>query len=195
MLKGKIIKGDIQAGTKLVENEIAAQFNISRTPVREAINRLKAEGLATANPRKSVIVEEFNDKDIGHICKLRAALEKLALESALENWTDTDTQFLKEAAEKAWVAYLEGKTEVSYEFDNMFHLYIAERSENKFLLSTLKGIIDYIQLSRYRGCITKEHVSTSMKEHMDIVSAFKEKSFDKIWDLLCRHIHRALKKE
>ena len=78
ILKERIIKGDLKPGEKLSENKIAEQLGVSRTPVREALQKLAAEGFVKVNPNLGMMVVGFSLEDIQEALQIRRALEGLA---------------------------------------------------------------------------------------------------------------------
>ena len=73
VLKEAIIKGFLEPGTKLLENKIATQMGVSRTPVREAIRKLAAEGLIKIAPNQTLIVTEVSLEDVKEVLQIRGA--------------------------------------------------------------------------------------------------------------------------
>ncbi|MGQ9629245.1 MAG: GntR family transcriptional regulator [bacterium] len=191
ILKDRIIRGELEHGTRLIEEDIAREFGVSRTPVREAINRLKASGLVNALPRRSVYVAKLTPQDITDISDLREVLERFAAELALPNWGEEDTRNLNEIAERCLSALAEGDIALCFELDSQFHQYIAKRSGNRYLLSVLEGLDDYIQFARWLGCDRKEIIEKSLLEHRKIVSALSKQNVDGALKLMSRHIQRA----
>lgn len=89
-IRDLIISGKLEAGRKLVEEELAEQFNVSRTPVREALRKLEIEGLVQYQPRRGVVVTGFSRDDVDEIYAARAVLEGLAARLAAERATDAE---------------------------------------------------------------------------------------------------------
>src|SRR5512138_3094420 len=83
-LREKILSGDLPAGSRLKEQEIAAQLGISRTPVREALARLELEGFIKSSPRRGAIVCQLELDEIDEIYEIRAALEHMVAKRACQ---------------------------------------------------------------------------------------------------------------
>ena len=77
-MKTRIIEGDVKEGFKLLENKIAEQLGVSRTPVREALRELAAEEFVKMNPNQGVVVSNASVKDIQEVLQIRGVLEGLA---------------------------------------------------------------------------------------------------------------------
>jgi len=77
-LKTEIIKGSLKPGTKLSEGKIAEQMGVSRTPIREALRELAAEGFVKINPNQGVVVSNASIEDVQEVLQIRGVLEGLA---------------------------------------------------------------------------------------------------------------------
>lgn len=91
-LRRGILDGSLEAGSRLVQSEVAAALGVSTTPVREALRDLAFEGLVTLDDYHGAMVQEPNLADIREIYKLRIVLEPLAIRESLENLTDAELQ-------------------------------------------------------------------------------------------------------
>ena len=99
VLRVRIITGDYGMGEKLIENKIATELKVSRTPVREAFKQLAKEGLIRYVPNKGCFAKGFSQKDMRDIYTVRNAVEQLAVEWAIKNATDESIDKLKEQLE------------------------------------------------------------------------------------------------
>lgn len=77
-MKESIIKGFLEPGTKLLENKIAEEMQVSRTPVREAMQKLVAEGFVKTTPNQTMVVTEVSPEDVKEVLQIRGVLEGLA---------------------------------------------------------------------------------------------------------------------
>ena len=81
LVRGKIITQELKPGSKIIEEELAKEMGVSRTPLKIALDRLDKEGLVEIISRKGTYVKEFSAKDIKDIYELRRVLEEFAVES------------------------------------------------------------------------------------------------------------------
>jgi DNA-binding GntR family transcriptional regulator len=93
-----VVAGTLAPGSKVTEEQIAADFGVSRTPVREAIKRLAELGVLVVHPRCGLEVVSFDAEDLKQIGELREELEVFALRLALPRLTDRDYQTLEQIA-------------------------------------------------------------------------------------------------
>ncbi len=145
-IRHMILTGEMRSGDKLLENQLAAAIGVSRTPVREALNRLNAEGLVVLERYRRGIVADFSLNDAMEIFRLRAILEGHAAGRAATRISDTDLSRLQELervmetqfAELGWNEHLEGFDKLNAEF----HAVIAAAAESprleKILASSLE---------------------------------------------------------
>lgn len=100
-LRRAILSGDFTAGTLFSDGEVAKAFDVSRTPVREAVQKLETEGLIVRIPQKGNIVQGLSIKDVAHIYSIRKALEALAIRYAVRKITTEELGSMKNVLEKA----------------------------------------------------------------------------------------------
>jgi DNA-binding GntR family transcriptional regulator len=100
MLRAQILDGSLKPGTRLMQEDIARQFGLSRVPLREAIRKLEGERLVVVVPRRGVTVPDLSDEDLIDIYVIRIQLEPLAFRRAVEVVTDADIAQMQERTEQ-----------------------------------------------------------------------------------------------
>jgi DNA-binding GntR family transcriptional regulator len=135
-LREAILTGRYAPGTRLVQEEIADQFGISRIPLREALRRLEGEGLVVISPNRGAIVRPLGPKDVVDLFDLRLALESLALRRAAERYADLRESTKRRAAE-ARRAIASRSLTALFRLDRDFHADIAAASGNQHLVAAL----------------------------------------------------------
>lgn len=187
-LRKAIITGEIKPGERLMEVAIAEQMGVSRTPVREAIRRLEAEGLVTMVPRKGTHVSELSSKDIIDVLEVRGALDKLATGLAAKRIKPQQLRAL-ESIHKQYIAFVEKENiEGAVRKDIEFHDAIYAASGNSRLigvLSTFKEHIYRFRVIYLRDMDIAEHVE---QEHRQILDALKEGNEQLAAELAEKHI-------
>jgi DNA-binding GntR family transcriptional regulator len=96
-VRERIINGELTAGTRIDQDALAAEFGVSRMPVREALRQLDAEGFVTLVPHRGAIVSQLGSAEVEEIYEMRAVLEGLACRLALPSLTATDLKGIREA--------------------------------------------------------------------------------------------------
>ena len=97
-LKSKIIEGDLDFGSRLHIRDLAEEFGVSSTPIREALNRLSESGLAEITAHKGVFVVNPSEQDVKELCKARLCLELCMAEAVIQNVTPKEIEMLCELA-------------------------------------------------------------------------------------------------
>jgi DNA-binding GntR family transcriptional regulator len=168
-IKQKILSGEIKGGSKIAEEKLAADFGVSRTPIREALRRLDEYGLIAIRPRRFAEVLQMTHEEVAHLTAVRIALERLAVELFIRKALKDDITALGEAAEAC--RKCESETDVGgfYEKDSYFHLEIAGRSGNPFLYGALEKLDAKVQLSRLVKPLNPQNIKAAMDEHEEIL--------------------------
>ena len=121
ILRSRIINGEYAIGEKLVENKIAEELKVSRTPVREAFKQLTKENLIEYVPNKGCFAKGFEQNDLQDIYAVRIAVEQLAVEWAIKNKTEEDMARLKEQLEVMSLYTANGMVEKLIQADEEFN--------------------------------------------------------------------------
>src|SRR5262249_23406110 len=191
-VKERILSQDIEIGTRLQDEGLAAQLGVSRTPVREALMRLHRDGLVDIIPRSGTRVRSFTDSDIDEIYDLRIVLESLAVRKATPRLTDQTIAHLRELHEKAETALAGGNFRPALEFDREMHASIIDACGNRRLQHFMAIINDYVTLFRNRGARTPFHRGFTYR-HREIIRARERRDQEAASQALAEHIEIARK--
>ena len=190
-IKEAIIKGHFKPGEKLVEQTLAQEMGVSRTPVREAIRRLEAEGFVVSIPRKGVVVSRADKEEIVQLYSIRAELEGLAARWAIENADEDDMRKLDEAISRMEETAASGDLDGVVQSNALFHDAIAQASKSRILCTLLKTLQDNIQRFRFQSLHLPRRPEAALAEHKEIVAAIKEKKTEEADRLLKEHLQNA----
>ncbi len=165
ILKAQITKGIFVPGEEILIDQITKRLNTSKTPIREALNRLKGEGLVLETNRGRMSVIELSSEEIAHLCDLRAALETLALKWGFKNIPRETLQENLRMLKQAKKDLEKGDSESFRKADAILHDLIVTSAGNKWLvqvISQLGNLIEmtkniYTSLERYRECL-QDHI-------------------------------------
>lgn len=191
-LKELILEGDFKAGDRLIERELATKLGISRTPIREALFRLESQGFVKTVPRKGVVVSNISENEVIEVFTILASLEVLAVKLASQRM-DTETQ--KELDQKIQeLMKLEEQAEEDFNFEHIqMNRLINKASKSPKLLEILSGLIDYIHMAANMGYETPGRRKVSLKEHIDIMKALRDKDTEIAEYLMRIHIENSKK--
>ena len=171
-LRESIVNGDYPAGEPLIETTLAAQFSVSRTPIREALRRLEQDGLVERGSR-GMHVRSRSPEEILEIYEVRVTLEVAAARAAAERRTPLDLARLEQIHQ----AMLAASTEDSERLANTnrkFHEIIWSMSHNATLIDLLTRL--YAHLIRYRETTLtfQDRWQAVLKEHAQLIEAIKD---------------------
>jgi DNA-binding GntR family transcriptional regulator len=193
-LHDAIIDGRLEAGQWLRQETLAQELGVSQMPVREALKRLVAEGLAVRIPYKGVKVVEFSPEDIVDICTLRLVLEGLAVRLATPLITTKELERLKEILRE-----LEGYTSQEQiarrrQLNAEFHLCISQASGRQYLVRLLETLWRWFpSVILYEGTLRQEELlpdrmDREIREHWAILEALERRDAQQAEEETRRHI-------
>lgn len=192
-LRSAIIRGVLQPGERLMENELAVQMGVSRTPVREAIRKLELEGFVKIIPRKGTYVAELSSQDVQEIYEIRAALESLACGLAAERATKHEIaameQYLLEENDYLLLEdiFLTVKTDVG------LHELIYQATRNEKIMDIMCNLKEQLYRLRSTSIVLPGRKEKSLMEHREIVQAIAARKIELARRLGREHIVHAQK--
>ena len=183
-IRTAILSGELSNSERLVEEDLAVSLGISRTPVREALRRLAAEGLVDVSPNRGARVAEWDDHDLREIFDLRSILESHACELATPRASAAEIEFLENICEEMEAL---AKTDLSSEQrlpalaakNRIFHGKIIEMSNSSRLGLLIETLIHVPIVMQTYKVYSPEALERSLRHHREIVNAMK--AGDEVW--------------
>lgn len=173
-LRNAIVNGDLRPGERLMEVYLAEQMGVSRTPVREAIRRLEADGLVTMEPRRGTRVAEISVKDIVDVLEVRSTLDRMATGLAAKRIQPQQIRAL-EAVHKQYAAHvLKENIEGAIKKDIEFHDLIYQASGNPRLVAVAAGLREHIYRFRVMYLRDMTKAADVETEHAGILNSLKQ---------------------
>jgi DNA-binding GntR family transcriptional regulator len=191
-IKKTIFNGGYKPGDRLYEAQIAKQYGISRSPVREAIRVLINEGLLIMDEKSQITVYKPTLQDVRNIYECRISLESTAVELTAERATTEQIEMLEQALKETESAIRMGEIEAIVACNARFHTLIIQFSGNERLMKLvedLNGLIYYYRVLNIQG---SDRAETILKGHIEIFKAIKEKNPEKASDRLKVHTQEDL---
>jgi len=189
-IRERILSGDLQAGQWLRESDLAQSIGVSRTPVREALRRLSAEGLVLHERNRGVQVQSWSTKDLDEIFGLRSLLEPWGASLAANRGT-IDLDYLTRITDDMEIATDQNKPDTVQltEVNNLFHRAILEASGNDHLCSLVTSIIQVPLVRRTFAYYKPESLRRSVAHHRELINALRAR--DALWAeaTMRAHIH------
>jgi len=180
IIRDKILRGEFALGSRLREDLLAEEISMSRTPVREAFNRLVADGLIINRARQGLYLIQPEDREIEEYIDIRISLEKLSVEKCIRNISTVQKETIHSNLQKFKEALDQDDFETCNSLDADFHMAIARIADNQKLLSLLKELSAFFQLARRTEKRTnpKEKNEQTFKEHSRIIEAILASDVD-----------------
>ena len=189
-VKTAIIGGDFQPGKRLIEEKLAANMATSRTPVREAIQKLEKEGLIFRLPRGGFAVKQVTEEELEEILGLRSVLEGYAAFLATSRITETELKQLDEIIAKEDACLKNLNVDEFIRLDGEFHDVLYKAAKNARLYGLLNDLRDYMY--RYRVIILhyQRKLHLAVQDHKEMLASMKAKSPRQVERLVRKHVSR-----
>ena len=171
ILREMIFSGELGSGQKLVQEELAKQLGVSRTPLIQAISKLSKDHLVEIIPRRGAYVRNISSKEILDAFSVRCAIEPLAAELAVQNAADSDIQQLEDICNKFDSAVEHGSESDIRNLDCAFHLEICRLSDNRFINDFMRTVIN----SALSFEFMIKQADESSREHRAILALLKDR--------------------
>lgn len=188
MILDAIDTGTYKPGDRLVENELAERFGVSRTPIREALQRLETQSLLTRDGR-SLIVASLDHSQLAELYVVRAELEGLAAYLAAQHAAPEEIRVLREMVEED--RQLLGNPSALSRANRRFHKQLHLASHNRYLVQQLDLVHRSMALLATTSLAAEGRSEDAISEHDAIVSAIEVRDQDAARAALRKHISRA----
>ncbi|HKU11739.1 MAG TPA: GntR family transcriptional regulator [Sinomonas sp.] len=139
-LRSRIFEGHYAPGTRLIERDLASEFNVSRLPVREALRMLAQEGLLAERASRGSVVAGLSEKDVDDLFDVRLSLEVLACRLAAQRATPEDIERLEALLDRATDALARGSINEAHRENSEFHDEVTRIADNGFLRTALEPL-------------------------------------------------------
>ena len=172
-----IITGVMKPGEKILDSELASYFNVSRTPVREALQLLQNQKLVCVIPGRTTVVA---DLDV-------AEFDALAAELACRNLTDAMLEELEQELQASAEANIKGDTAAIITHDTRFHELIIDAADNEYIAEISHMLVLHIQRIRYHFFHLPTMRRISASQHRGILDALRERDAQRAKTLMREH--------
>jgi DNA-binding GntR family transcriptional regulator len=183
--------GEFPPGARLIETELAERLGVSRTPVRQALGRLEAQGIVARDARGGLSVAALDYDQLGELYAVREMAESLAARLAARHASPTEIDLLKELIETDR-AHLGDPTALA-RGNKAFHLQLHRASHNRYLIQTLQNIGRASALVTGTTLTIPGRGPESIEEHAEIVEAIAARDEDRAEAAARRHVVNALR--
>jgi DNA-binding GntR family transcriptional regulator len=170
-LRQMLVEGRIPPGAKLNERELSKVLSVSRTPLREAIKMLAAEGLVELLPNRGAIAVELTEEDILNTFEVMAGLEAQSGELAAQRITDVELDEIKALHFEMMAAYTRRDLPAYYRLNSAIHSAINAAAKNPVLTATYNQVNARLQALRFRSNQDGEKWKSAVQEHELMIDA------------------------
>jgi DNA-binding GntR family transcriptional regulator len=191
-LKELITSNRLKPGVKLIHQELAERLQVSRTPVREALERLYQEGFVTRLPRRGFYVAEIDEDEARELYELREALEIYALRRTMARGIKAaDLRRLDSFNQNYKTLVRDDTTRERMLVDRDWHLTLASLADNRALLRSLEAVFERLILKIRTDGYRTVRGEEALREHVEMMKALREEDAARAEHLLAEHIQGA----
>jgi DNA-binding GntR family transcriptional regulator len=189
-IKNAIIGGEFEPGKRLIEEKLAEDMKTSRTPVREAIQKLEKEGLIYRLPRGGFAVKGVTEEEVDEVFGLRGILEGYAGFLATERMDEEEISALEEIITREEECLQDMNPDEFIRLDSEFHDALYKAAKNTRLYNLLHDLRDYMY--RYRVIIQRyqRKAHLAVQDHKEMIASIRNKNARQVEKLVRKHMTR-----
>ena len=187
-LREMIVEGVVAQGTRVNERLLCEELQISRTPLREALKYLAAEGLVELSPNRGATVTLLSPKEVAQVFEVLARLESLAGELAAARATDAEIAEIGQLHYEMAGCHAREDRPGYFRCNQAIHERISLAADNPVLYSTYNLLNTRVRRARFFANLTHERWQQSMREHVEIFKALEQRDAVKLGGLLEQHL-------
>jgi DNA-binding GntR family transcriptional regulator len=189
-LRGQIFARQLEPGTWIDETKLAAEYGISRTPLREALKVLAAEGLVAMKPRRGAYVAEMSRDDVRQVYHLLALLESDAAAEVARHAGAEQIERLRRLHER--LEKQARQRDAYFATNEQFHLALLEIAGNRWRTQIVADLRKVMKLNRHHSLFRQGRIADSLAEHRALMAAIAAREAAKAGRLMREHFARGL---
>ncbi|WP_368923458.1 GntR family transcriptional regulator [Comamonas aquatica] len=174
LIRQRIYSRELEPGSWIDEMKMAEAFGISRTPLREALKVLAAEGLVTMKVRRGAYVTEVSEKDLRDVYHLLSLLESDAAATVAEQATAAQLEQLQRLHQELEAAVADA--DQFFRVNEAFHMQLLALCDNRFLSQVVADLRKVMKLNRHQSLFKRGRIEDSLQEHAAIVQALTQRN-------------------
>ena len=189
-MRTMIIRGELPPGSQTKEIELSESLGVSRTPLREAMKMLAAEGLIELRPNRSARITDLETDGISELFEALAGIERVAAELAADRATSRDLQRLRTLQMRMEDHHRAGRLDDYFAINGEIHATIVRLARNTPLREAHETLLSRAERARYLALGAERRWSNSVAEHAAILKALEARDSAKAGQLLGMHVRR-----
>jgi DNA-binding GntR family transcriptional regulator len=190
-VRGEILRGRLPVGSVVAEGAVAKELGISKTPVKQALQTLRREGLLEVGPRRQLIVRGFTAEHRQEVRDVRLALESLSVRRACETMTMAEIDYLRLLLIQQKRAVEAADEESFIALDEEFHLHIAAAADLPIVERFLRQLRGFVRVMRLGTTRPPGHLLEVYAEHHTLVDMLEARKPGPAVKALCDHLQHA----
>lgn len=192
VLKEMIIDGKIAQGERIIETDYSEKFQISRTPIREALRMLELEGLVVSNSKGGVLVKKFTKEEIIEVYKIRIALEGIILEEVILKASEKDIKTIEKVLNDTKKEIENKNSEKIFELFSKFNLVLYEIAKVPRVMSMINNINLYLKRFRKLSIDNTIRKEEAFNDHLQILESIKSKDLERALKINRVHLEKSM---
>lgn len=187
-LRQMLVENQIAPGAKLNERTLCEAMNISRTPLREAIKALAAEGLVALLPNRGAVAVALSEEDVRNTFEVMAGLESQSGMLAAQRITDAELSEIRALNLEMMAAHVRRDLSTYYRLNAVIHRAINAAAKNPVLSATYEQVNARLQALRFRSNQDEDKWDNAMAEHTQMIEAMQARDAPALRDVLLKHL-------
>ena len=190
LLRQRIFHRELEPGSWIDEVKLAQEYGISRTPLREALKVLAAEGLVTMKVRRGAYVTEVSERDLAEVYHLLALLESDAAAVVAERATDAELKELQKLHKELEAAVKDRQR--FFELNERFHMRLLELASNRWRNQMVADLRKVMKLNRHNSLLKSGRIEESLDEHRAVMDALVRRDAQAARERMQEHFRSGL---
>lgn len=183
-----INEGDLEPGAKVPERVLCERFNVSRTPLREALKTLASEGLLELLPHRGARVAQLSESDLDQMFPIMGALEALSGELACANLTEEQFAEIQALHYQMVLHHTRRELAPYFRVNQEIHEKILEAAANPLLMQMYQTLAGRLRRARYLANMSDDRWAQAIAEHEEMLSALASRDGNALGDVLRHHL-------
>lgn len=183
-----IVERQLQPGDKVPEKDLCERFGVSRTPMREALKVLAAEGLVRLEPNRGAWVTVVSVEEVEEVFPILGALEALSGELACTNITDAEISHVRWLHDQMMESYRTRNLADYFKTNQQIHGAILLAAKNQSLTNACQALSARMQRARYAANLSEERWADAVSEHVQIIQSLESRDGKQLGKVLVRHM-------
>lgn len=189
-LRDMIVESELAPGDRIDEKSLCELFQISRTPLREALKVLAFEGLVELRPNRGARVSQMTAREVMELFEVASGLERMAAELGAERATDTELVELRRMQERMERCHRGGRRSDYFRLNQRIHNSVIALARNGVLSESHAALMTRIRRARYQAIMSQERWDESLREHKELLEALEDRDGPRAGEILRGHVLR-----